>query len=200
MLKKFLPWPRCLHRGFLFLDLGPKLVLGSSLLVVCNNDPEREVAEPQRKTQSRKVAKCKKETSRKVLVPRVLHLDPPEIKKGSLKRGSSPRRNLTHLLRNMNNSTLFVEGRFLRYCFLLFLIPSKKVGHPKEYERLEYHHQFYFLSSLLSCWRVSSSLAGATSSLLLSSVTSLYSASITNAWGYFFRRSSSLATISSLDN
>ena len=168
--------------------------------VLGDSDFELWVAKTQRNQKSRKDATYKKEPSRKDLVPRASILDPLEIKIVPSKRASLPRRNLTHHLQNTYSSTLFGGVRFLPYCFLLFLIPSKRVNPPKEYEHLEYHHHFYFLFSLLSSSRVSSSLVGAISSLLLSLVTSSYSASTTKAWGYFFCKSDNLATISSLDS
>ena len=156
------------------------------------------VAKTQRKKQSRKDATYKKEPSRKVLDPRALHLDPLEIKIVPSKRGALPRRNLSHHLQSTCNSKQFDEERFLPYCFLLFLIPTKRAYHPKGYERLEYHHQIYFLISWLSCSRVSSSLTD--SKDLFPFVTSSYSASTLQAWGYFFLMSSNLATISSLES
>ena len=188
-LNQLLPWPRCLHRGFLFL-------------VSFYNDPEREVAKTQTKTQSRKLAEYKKEQGRRVLDPRALDLDPHEIKIDHPKRGVLPRRNLSHHLQNTCSSKRFDEERFLRYCFLLFLIPSKMADQTKANAHLEYHHQLYFLSSLLSCLMVSSTSFVSKDLLpfLCSFVMSLYLPSTTNACGYFFCKSDNLATISSLDS
>ena len=68
------------------------------------NDPVQEVAKTQTRTQSRKLATCKKVRGRKDLDPLILHLDPLEIKIDPPKRGALPRRNLTHHLQNTYNS------------------------------------------------------------------------------------------------
>ena len=166
------------------------------------NDPVQEVAKTQTRTQSRKLATCRKVRGRKDLSPLILHLDPLEIKIGPPKRGALPRRNLTHHLQNTYNSKPLDGERCLLRCFWLSLTHTRKATHPKESVRLVCHHHFYFLSSLLSCSRASfsSSVSKDCSPFPCSFVMSLYVPSTRNACGYLRCKSASLDTISSLDS
>ena len=164
------------------------------------NDQEQQVAKTQRKTQSRKDSRYNKTQSRKVLGSQASLLDPLQIKIAPWMRGALLRRNLDLQMHDTYSSTLFDEGRFLRRCFSLFSIQSKRVNHPIRCERLGFLLQIVTQSLWLSCSRVSSFSVAAKDSIRLPSVTSLNSPSIINACGYFFLMSSSLATISSLES